>query len=102
MNAFNTLLARQTASRFARLGSIAKSNQVHLRSVHIEKRIEELKIELPPAPLPKANYNIVCKSDDTIYVSGHLPIKVRLLVCVVIRLDCIKRAELTLALNILE
>ncbi|EED96429.1 hypothetical protein THAPSDRAFT_260942, partial [Thalassiosira pseudonana CCMP1335] len=36
--------------------------------------IEELKIELPTAPLPKANYNIVCMSGDTLYVSGHLPI----------------------------
>jgi hypothetical protein len=78
MNAFNTLLARQTTSRFASLSSASKLSRVHLRSVHIEKRIEELKIELPPAPLPKANYNIVCKSDGIIYVSGHLPIKVRL------------------------
>ncbi|KAL3767698.1 hypothetical protein ACHAWO_004400 [Cyclotella atomus] len=75
MNAFNTLLARQTTSRFASLSSASKLSRVHLRSVHIEKRIEELKIELPPAPLPKANYNIVCKSDGIIYVSGHLPIK---------------------------
>jgi enamine deaminase RidA (YjgF/YER057c/UK114 family) len=46
------------------------------RMVHIEKRLEELKIELPPAPEPKANYNIVCHaSGNMMYVSGHLPIK---------------------------
>mmetsp|Transcript_12171 Transcript_12171/g.25656 ORF Transcript_12171/g.25656 Transcript_12171/m.25656 type:complete len:120 (-) Transcript_12171:1020-1379(-) len=50
------------------------------RSIHIEKKIEQLGIELPPAPLPKANYNIVCLppgDETTMYVSGHLPIKVR-------------------------
>jgi len=47
------------------------------RSVHIEKKIEELGIELPAAPAPKANYNIVCRvpGENTLYVSGHLPIK---------------------------
>mmetsp|Transcript_31488 Transcript_31488/g.65827 ORF Transcript_31488/g.65827 Transcript_31488/m.65827 type:complete len:206 (-) Transcript_31488:500-1117(-) len=48
------------------------------RSIHIEKKIEQLGIELPPAPLPKANYNIVCLppgEETTMYVSGHLPIK---------------------------
>mmetsp|Transcript_7458 Transcript_7458/g.15592 ORF Transcript_7458/g.15592 Transcript_7458/m.15592 type:complete len:206 (-) Transcript_7458:500-1117(-) len=48
------------------------------RSIHIEKKIEQLGIELPPAPLPKANYNIVCLppgDETTMYVSGHLPIK---------------------------
>ncbi|KAK1744662.1 YjgF-like protein [Skeletonema marinoi] len=46
------------------------------RSVHIEKKIEELGIELPAAPAPKANYNITCRVPDenTLYVSGHLPI----------------------------
>lgn len=49
------------------------------RFVHIEKKIDELGIELPTAPLPKANYNIVCLppgDDNIMYVSGHLPIKV--------------------------
>jgi enamine deaminase RidA (YjgF/YER057c/UK114 family) len=44
--------------------------------IHIEKKLEELGIELPPAPTPKANYNIVCHaSGDMLYISGHLPIK---------------------------
>ena len=45
----------------------------------IENRLEELGIELPAAPLPKANYNIVClpPGENILYVSGHLPIKVR-------------------------
>jgi enamine deaminase RidA (YjgF/YER057c/UK114 family) len=62
-------LSRQTAARVsARCGR---------RSVHIEKKIEALKIELPTAPLPKANYNIVClpPGENIMYVSGHLPIK---------------------------
>lgn len=46
------------------------------RFVHVEKRIEELDIELPAAPQPKANYNIICHaSGNMMYVSGHLPIK---------------------------
>jgi enamine deaminase RidA (YjgF/YER057c/UK114 family) len=46
------------------------------RTIHIEKRMEELGIVLPPAPAPKANYNIVCYANgNMLYVSGHLPIK---------------------------
>jgi enamine deaminase RidA (YjgF/YER057c/UK114 family) len=45
------------------------------RFVHIENRLEEFGIELPTAPTPKANYNIVCHaSGNMMYVSGHLPI----------------------------
>lgn len=78
MNVIKSFLTQQTASNVVRVASsTAKANR-HLRSIHIERRINNLKIELPPAPLPKANYNIVCMSSDTLYVSGHLPIKVRL------------------------
>ena len=46
------------------------------RFIHIEKRLEALGIELPTAPSPKANYNIVCHaSGNMLYISGHLPIK---------------------------
>jgi len=46
-----------------------------IRSIHIEKRLQELNIELPPAPAPKANYNIMCHaSNNTMYISGHLPL----------------------------
>ena len=45
------------------------------RFVHIEKRLHELGIELPSAPTPKANYNIVCHaSGNMLYISGHLPV----------------------------
>jgi enamine deaminase RidA (YjgF/YER057c/UK114 family) len=45
------------------------------RWVHIERKLEELGITLPPAPTPKANYNIVCHaSGNMMYVSGHLPL----------------------------
>jgi enamine deaminase RidA (YjgF/YER057c/UK114 family) len=44
--------------------------------VHIEKRLEELGIELPPPSAPRANYNIICHaSGNMMYVSGHLPFK---------------------------
>lgn len=73
MNAITRLLPRQSAtSKLSRCAAYASS-----RSVHIEKKIEELGIELPAAPAPKANYNIICRVPDenTLYVSGHLPIK---------------------------
>uniref|UniRef100_A0A7S1YXV5 Endoribonuclease L-PSP/chorismate mutase-like domain-containing protein n=1 Tax=Ditylum brightwellii TaxID=49249 RepID=A0A7S1YXV5_9STRA len=45
------------------------------RSIHIEKKLKDLKITLPPPPQPKANYNIVCHaSSNMLYISGHLPI----------------------------
>ncbi|CAB9496516.1 endoribonuclease L-PSP [Seminavis robusta] len=45
------------------------------RFVHIEKRLEELGITLPPASAPKANYDICCYAQgNTMYVSGHLPL----------------------------
>ena len=77
MNTARSLLTKQTASIGNRLTSTAKTSHIHLRKVHIERRLEELKIELPTAPSPKANYNQVCRTGDTIYLSGHLPITVR-------------------------
>ena len=52
------------------------------RHVQIEHKIAGLGIKLPTAPLPKANYNIVCLppgEDNVMYISGHLPITVRFL-----------------------
>mmetsp|Transcript_7852 Transcript_7852/g.11296 ORF Transcript_7852/g.11296 Transcript_7852/m.11296 type:complete len:193 (-) Transcript_7852:30-608(-) len=44
------------------------------RFVHVEKRIKELGIELPPAAAPRANYNIICRAEgNMLYVSGHIP-----------------------------
>jgi enamine deaminase RidA (YjgF/YER057c/UK114 family) len=31
-------------------------------------------LKLPPPPAPKANYALACKSENHIYLSGHLPI----------------------------
>lgn len=46
------------------------------RLVHVERRIEELGIELPKPSAPRANYNIVCHAaGNMMYVSGHLPFK---------------------------
>lgn len=64
---------------FSQSQAALSCNQSRRRFVHIEKKIDELGIELPAAPLPKANYNIVCLppgDDNIMYVSGHLPIKV--------------------------
>mmetsp|Transcript_53630 Transcript_53630/g.79698 ORF Transcript_53630/g.79698 Transcript_53630/m.79698 type:complete len:190 (-) Transcript_53630:207-776(-) len=62
---FKTFLARQgkTCQRSA--------------SIHVEARMKEKGIELPKAPTPAANYNIVCHAaGNMLYVSGHLPFAV--------------------------
>ena len=41
----------------------------------IEARIEELGLELPPAPAPGGNYTPVVQVGDMCYVSGHGPLK---------------------------
>ena len=83
-NAILRLASRAAAgSRLAYgLGSVGLPHQGVVpivfarRSVHIEKRLQELSIELPPAPTPKANYNIVCHaSGNMLYISGHLPVQ---------------------------
>ena len=54
----------------------ARSSLILGRSVHVEKRLDALGITLPPAPSPKANYNIACHaSGNMLYISGHLPFK---------------------------
>jgi hypothetical protein len=62
---------------FARVSTVRVCNRaIGLRRlVHFEKRIEDLGIVLPPAPTPKANYNIVCHANNNmLYISGHLPL----------------------------
>ena len=76
-------LSASYASSATKSSSNSNGGTIHIttrRNIHIEKRIEELKMELPTAPLPKANYNIIClpPGESVMYVSGHLPIKVRL------------------------
>ena len=62
-----------TSMRFL-TGPVARS-LLQRRLVHVERRIADLGITLPPAPQPKANYNIVCRaSGNMLYVSGHLPL----------------------------
>lgn len=57
-------------------GLLPSCGSITTRFVHVEKRIEELQIKLPPPSSPKANYNIVCHTTGNImYVSGHLPIR---------------------------
>mmetsp|Transcript_24373 Transcript_24373/g.29988 ORF Transcript_24373/g.29988 Transcript_24373/m.29988 type:complete len:117 (-) Transcript_24373:13-363(-) len=65
-----------TVSRRLALSVSATSTSTSNRFIHVEKRIEELNITLPPPSSPKANYNIICHTTGNImYVSGHLPIK---------------------------
>jgi enamine deaminase RidA (YjgF/YER057c/UK114 family) len=40
-----------------------------------EKRLIELKLELPPAPKPVAVYRTVVVADNLAYVSGHGPLR---------------------------
>jgi len=40
-----------------------------------DARIEELKLELPPAPKPVATYVTALKHGNLLYVSGHGPLK---------------------------
>jgi hypothetical protein len=58
--------------------TVVNNHHHHCRSIHIEKKLTALGIELPPAPMPKANYNIMCipPGENVMYLSGHLPIKV--------------------------
>ena len=56
--------------------SSLRSTRAAVRWIHVEKQMEEKGIELPPAPTPKANYNIACHaSGNMLYISGHLPLK---------------------------
>jgi len=41
----------------------------------VEAKIQELKLELPEAPKPGGIYNPVVQVENTLYVSGHGPIK---------------------------
>jgi hypothetical protein len=82
----STTLRRQllllSSSRSIPTGAAAAAatvtNNQYRRSIHIEKKLTTLGIELPPAPMPKANYNIMCipPGENVMYLSGHLPIKV--------------------------
>lgn len=40
-----------------------------------DARVEELRLELPPAPKPGGNYTPVVRVGDMCYVSGHGPLK---------------------------
>ena len=43
------------------------------RGVHVEARLEELGIVLPPPGGPKANYTSCQRDGDLLYISGQLP-----------------------------
>jgi enamine deaminase RidA (YjgF/YER057c/UK114 family) len=41
----------------------------------IQARLDEIGLSLPPAGGPKANYQLVHRDGDLLYLSGHLPFK---------------------------
>lgn len=41
----------------------------------IQSRLSDLKLELPPPGSPKANYQLIHRDGDLLYLSGHLPMK---------------------------
>lgn len=41
----------------------------------IRYRLSELNLELPPPGAPKANYQLIHRDGDLLYLSGHLPMK---------------------------
>ncbi|RLN32726.1 hypothetical protein BBJ28_00001961 [Nothophytophthora sp. Chile5] len=43
------------------------------RSVHIERKLEELGYTLPAVATPKGNYRTAVRSGNTFYLAGHLP-----------------------------
>ncbi|KAE9036288.1 hypothetical protein PR003_g9480 [Phytophthora rubi] len=43
------------------------------RSVHIERKLEQLGYTLPAVAEPKGNYRTSVRSGNTIYLAGHLP-----------------------------
>lgn len=53
--------------------SIARRT-IHRMPGHVEARLEELGLVLPPPPAPKASYASVCLTGDLLFMSGHLPL----------------------------
>ena len=66
-------LSKNRAAIFGRAGAVPTHRAA--RYVHVEKRLEELDITLPPPGGPKANYDMICHAQgNMLYISGHLPI----------------------------
>ena len=60
----------------ALLTAVRPGRSALVRAVHVESRLTELGITLPPPGGPKANYQTACfESPTLLYVSGHLPVK---------------------------
>lgn len=54
---------------------VSRSTPLGARWIHIEKRLEELGLELPPPAPPRANYSSTCQApgSNMVFMSGHLP-----------------------------
>ena len=50
---------------------MAQANTMEL----IQSRLSDLNLHLPPPGAPKANYQLVHRDGDLLYLSGHLPMK---------------------------
>ena len=48
--------------------------RVSVRAIHIEKKLEALKLKMPAPAVPKGNFvNYVLLNENTVFLSGHLP-----------------------------
>lgn len=46
---------------------------LQIRQVHIETRLKQLGIALPPQPVPKGNYINFVRTGNLVYIAGSLP-----------------------------
>ena len=83
-SAFHTISPAQQQRRrcsayktsFRGASIILSSSSAELSDMeHINARLEKLGLVLPPAGAPKANYQLLHRDGDLLYLSGHLPMK---------------------------
>ena len=69
--------SRSSRTRLSRSTTVALRQPAFSsrRFIHIEQRLKELGLDLPPPAPPRANYNSVCQGpgSNMLYISGHLP-----------------------------
>ena len=51
-----------------------KTQQRQHRGIHVEKKIVDLGLQLPKPSVPVANFVNFVRRDNTLYLSGHLPV----------------------------
>jgi hypothetical protein len=59
---------------FVRTRIVASTgSRIALRGVHVEARLEQLGIKLPPPPTPKGSYRNFVRMGNVGFLAGHLP-----------------------------